>query len=726
MSKQVKEIFIFILTVLVLLGCYTVYSNIHNNGFSSAIFEDKIFIGTLILSLILIFIVFIRNFVFGRQKMRELKYRDKLFNSLVFNSDTIYVMYNYNERKYIYATKNVDSVLGVKLNDNDKNGYEFIDEVFKNPVLLNEIDDWNKKDDFVSQMISYHNPGYQHKRWLKIKIYPFKDKKIRYHIILISDVTKEHDQQHLLVMQASDIKTREKQLNQITSISYDLEIDINVNTKEFTLKNLKPDVSYLGNNISGNYVLDFNSLMEKYINKEDFSFFKKEFDIDVLSKKAQEKDYEPIIVRYRLNDDDTIWLESTAFFTTNQGDVHVTILTKNVTENAEYMRNQNIRLQNALDESKKANKAKDEFLSIMSHEIRTPMNTILGLSSSILNEKVPSNIKEDIENINEASTNLLDIIDGILDISKIEKGRLSNDEKEYETAKFFKDIEKYINQNLNNEKVKAVLMIDKNIPSKLFGDSNKIRQILTSLIDNAIKFTKKGKITIGAKATKKGGLATLKISVSDTGSGIKQDKLKMLFSENKKTNDKKYVEGMGLSITKKLIDLLNGEIDVESELGKGTTFTVTVTQKVIDNKPIGSIDEYVAKRKKLNSFSAKGKKILVVDDNKLNVRVAEKLLSPFAADVTSVYSGYEAIDILKKDLSFDLVLLDQMMPGLDGISTLREMKKINGFNIPVVALTADALVGKREEYLNEGFNDYLAKPINNDELYNILKKYLKK
>lgn len=726
MSKQIKEIILFILIVLALIGSYIVYTNIHNNGFSSAIFEDKIFIGTFALILILIFVLFVKNFIFGKQKTRELKYRDKLFNSLVFNSDTIYIMYNYDKREYIYATKNVDSVLGVKLNDNDRNGYEYLDEVFKNPVLINELDDWNKKDDFVSQMISYRNPGYQHTRWLKIKIYPFKDKKVRYHVILISDVTKEHDQQHLLVMQASDIKTREKQLNQITTISYDLEIDINLNTKEFALRNLKPDVSYLGQNVTGNFVLDFESIMENYINKDDFVFFKKEYNIDTLTKKADNKDYEPIIVRYRLNNDETVWLESTAFFTTNQGEVHVTILTKNVTENAEYMRDQNVRLQNALNESKMANKAKDEFLSIMSHEIRTPMNTILGLSSSILNEKVPSSIKEDIENINEASTNLLDIIDGILDISKIESGGMKIDEKEYDTAKFLKDIEKYANQNLKNDKIKIITEIDKNIPIKLLGDSGKLKQIVSSLIDNAIKFTKKGKITIGAKAVKKGALTNLNISISDTGSGIKQEKLKMLFSESKKTDDKKYVEGMGLSITKKLIDLLKGEIFVESEIGKGTTFTVSITQKVIDNKPIGSIDEYVTKKKKLASFDAKGKKILIVDDNKLNVKVAERLLTPYMAELVSVYSGYEAIDIIKKDLKFDLILLDQMMPGLDGIGTLHELKKIEGFNIPVVALTADALVGKREEYLNEGFNDYLSKPINNDELYNVLKKYLKK
>ena len=183
---------------------------------------------------------------------------------------------------------------------------------------------------------------------------------------------------------------------------------------------------------------------------------------------------------------------------------------------------------------------------------------------------------------------------------------------------------------------------------------------------------------------------------------------------------------MGLSITKKLIDLLKAEISAESEVGKGTTFSVSLTQKVIDNKPIGSLDEYVTKKKKISSFNAKGKKILVVDDNKLNVKVAEKLLKPYNMNIVSVYSGYEAIDLIKKKEKFDLILLDQMMPGIDGTTTLNELKKIDGFNIPVIALTADAIVGKKEEYLGAGFNDYLAKPINNDELYNLLKKYLKK
>ena len=729
MGKQLREIFIVALTILIIMGLYLTFTNINQNGFSTEIFNDKIFLLTMGSIIVLIILLLIKNIVFGKQTTKELRYRDKLFNSLVLNSDTVYAMFNYDVREYIYITKNIENVLGVKLPDNDKMGSTILDEIFENPVLRNELEDWNKKDDFVSQMISYHNPNYQHTRWIKIKIYPFKDKKKNYHVIIISDVTKEHDQQHLLVMQASDIKTREKQLNQITSISYDLEIDINIDTKEFSLKNLKPDVAFLGKNTSGNYVLDFESIVTDYINDEDEKFFKDVFSIENLASKAEAKNYEPISSRYRLkNSDEIIWLESTAFFTTNQGETHVTILTKNVTENAEYMRNQNILLQNALDESKNANKAKDEFLAIMSHEIRTPMNTIIGLSSSILNEKLPISIKEDVENINEASTNLLEIIDGILDISKIEAGSQKLDEKEYNSAKLFKNIEKYAIQNLKDNKTKIILNVDKTLPTKLFGDSGKLRQILCNIIDNAIKFTNKGKIEINVNSEKKGGFVNLDISIADSGIGIPEEKLSMLLDDSKKTtkDSKKYIEGMGLTIAKHLIDLLNGGISITSEKGKGTTVSITVTQKIIDNKVIGNIDEYISVKKKVNNFDASGKKILVVDDNKLNIKVAEKLLAPYKVSITSLYSGYEAIDLINNNEKFDLIFLDQMMPGLDGVTTLHELKKIDGFNTPCIVLTADAIIGKREEYLGEGFDDYLSKPINNDELYEILKKYLKK
>ncbi len=719
MGKKIKEILTFILIILIIIACYIVYRDFGVNGANVKILNNKYIIFVLaILGIILIFYL-LKGLVYGKEKSKELRYRDKLFNSLVQNSDTIYAMYDVTNRKYIYTTKNIDEVLGLKINDDYT---KVLNQIFELPVLKNEIDAWNKKDDFTSQMISFKNFNYQIIKWIKVKIYPFKEKKLNYCLIIISDVTKDHDQQHLLVSQASDIKTREKQLNEITSLSYDIEIEINMSSKDYTLNNLKDEFHYFGSNRSGKW----GDVFDDFVLKDDLKIVNETFSFKNLNNLIMNKKMEPLTVRYRLNSTkDTIWLESTAFFTTDNGEVHVTILTKDVTENAEYMRNQNVLLQKSLDESRKANKAKNEFLSILSHEIRTPMNAIMGLSSSILNEDLPKDIKEDVENINSASNSLLGVIDGILDISKIESGDLNLTEKEYDVVKFFKDIEKITKDNLNKN-VKLLLNIDANTPSKLYGDSGKIRQILQNLLDNATKFTTKGSITIDVKADKNKNDAKLIISVIDTGVGIEKNILNRLFDDSKKTakDDKNYIGGMGLTISKKLIDLLKGEITVQSEVGQGTIFTLIINQKIINDKVIGNLDEYVVSKRKDNTFNASGKKILIVDDNKLNLKVASKLLTPYNVASTAVSSGHEAIELVKKE-TFDLILLDQMMPEMDGKTTLKELQKLPNFHTPVIVLTADALVGKKEEYLESGFNDYLSKPINNDELCTLLKKYLK-
>ena len=435
-----------------------------------------------------------------------------------------------------------------------------------------------------------------------------------------------------------------------------------------------------------------------------------------------------ISVRYQIISDEDIWLESNLFFTTNRGEKYVTILTKNVTENAEYMRRQNTMLKTALEDAKKANEAKSEFLAIMSHEIRTPMNAIIGLSESVLSEEIGESAREDIENINTASNNLLDIIDGILDISKIESGVLKLEEKEYSVAKFFKDIYNVSKERLNKDNVKMTLDIDKNLPSKLFGDSGKIRQILLNLISNSIKFTEKGQIII--RATGKISNSNLKfmVSIVDTGIGIESQKLERLFDDKKKTesNDEDYIGGMGLSISKKLIDLLNGSITAESKVNEGSIFTIVIEQKIIDEKAIGDIDLIKIQKRKANSFDASGKKVLIVDDNKLNLKVAEKLLKPYKVLCTLLTSGRECINDIESGNKYDLILLDQMMPEMDGVETLNKLKENKDFNTPVVVLTADAIVGVKEKYLSSGFNDYLSKPIDVEELNKIMKKYLER
>ena len=389
------------------------------------------------------------------------------------------------------------------------------------------------------------------------------------------------------------------------------------------------------------------------------------------------------------------------------------------------MRNQNQKLENALKEAKNANKSKDEFLTIMSHEIRTPLNAIIGLSESALTEELPRTVQEDIEGINSASKGVLQIIDGILDISKIETGDIKLIEKEYDTLKFFKNLESIAKKQLTNKNVEIELDVQNEIPEKLYGDSGKIKQILLNIINNAIKYTEKGKIQIIGNCEKSTSNTELIISIKDTGKGIESEKLSKLFDVNKKANNKDYIEGMGLTIAKNLIDLLKGEIEVESIVGEGSTFTIKVTQKTISDSTIGDAKNFDPEKKKLNTFNAEGKKVLVVDDNKLNIRVAERLLKKYNVETISVETGKECITLIEDKNKYDLILLDQMMPEMNGVETLKELKKIKGFNIPVVVLTADAIVGKKEEYIKEGFDDYLSKPIEIDKLTEILKKYFK-
>ena len=674
-----------------------------------------------LLGILTIFLVLYFIFIFNNKKKNlELKQREKLFNSLVQNSDTIYLMYDYSSKYITYVTHNFLDVLGIQI-DESLTEHDVLKDIFNAEVIKNQLDGWDGKSEFVSQMFSYRNPKYQHTRWIKVKIYPFFEKKYSYWVILISDATVEHEKQHMLVLQAGDIKSREKQLNQITSLAYDVEIDINYSADELSIKNLKEGISYFGESRKSYLDDDVFLNLAEYVNDGDRNAFLEFFNksnFDLLESNSNE----PVSIRYALGNTG-IWLESTAFFTNNRGEKVIVILTKDVTENTEYMRKQNALLQNALKEAKDANKAKSEFIGIMSHEIRTPLNAIIGLSQSVLSETITEDVREDIENINSASNNLLEVVNGILDISKIESGIVALEEKEYSVPKFFKDILSVAKERLEKDDVVLIHEIDKNLPLKLFGDKGKIRQILLNLISNAVKFTDSGSITIKATGQKNGSNFKLVVSIADTGIGINKDKLSMLFDESKKISNNKYVEGMGLSISKKMIDLLKGSIFAESIEGEGSTFTISVDQKIIDERPIGDIELIKLNRKQVNTFDATNKKVLVVDDNKLNIKVAEKLLKPYGVVVESVLSGMECIERVKNE-KYDLILLDQMMPGMDGVETLNNLKNIEGFCTPVVALTADAIVGKREEYLSAGFVDYVSKPINIDELNEVLKKYL--
>ena len=711
-------ILVLILILSVIAG-YTLLQNETNH-------TSLLVIGVM---LFLSVVVYLISLVKNLKNTRDLKYRDKLFHSLVKNSDTIYLMYEPVKEEIIYITKNVEEVLGLKDLDYEKKVPSLVKEILNIPIISEELRTWNKKTEFVSGMVAYHNATYNHTRWIKVKIYPYKDKKMAYHVILISDVTKEHDRQHLLVTQAADIKSREQKLNQITASSYDVEMTLEIGTDVFQLKNLKEENNYFGENRTGNTEVELKKIVETYVLEEDQKHVLEELEKNeqIREKLEGNKEVEPTSIKYRLkNKGEETWVESTLFYTRGKNGTFVTILTKDITENAEYVKKQNTLLQKALEEAEQANSAKSEFLAIMSHEIRSPMNVIIGLSESALNEEMGQDLREDIENINTTSNNLLDVIDGLLDISKIETGKMEVNEKEYDLGTFIKELESFTKEKLGKKEIELEMAIEPTLPSVLYGDSSKIRQILQNILTNATQYTEKGSIILSVrwKGNKENG--KIIFQVTDTGVGIALEDLKTIFDENAKRNEKKgYVSGMGLYISKKYIDLLNGEMEAESTVGKGSSFTITIGQKVINEKEIGDIYAHTITKKNINSFDASDKRILIVDDDALNIKVAMRLLKPYGVAIESVKSGKECIRLLKEDTNFDLILLDQMMPEMSGTETLHHLRDEN-ITIKAVMLTADAMIGKKELYLKAGFDDYLSKPINTEELNRVLKKFLKK
>jgi CheY-like chemotaxis protein len=360
----------------------------------------------------------------------------------------------------------------------------------------------------------------------------------------------------------------------------------------------------------------------------------------------------------------------------------------------------------------------------MSQEVRVPLNTIDGFSQIIMESDDIDSIKEDANDIRVASKNLIDIINGLIDISIIESGKLEIINENYNVYDMFDNIVNIINSRLNDSDVKFIVNIDKDIPKVLFGDAERIEQILLNILMNAIKHTTKGQIRLDITSIKTSNKCRLKIKISDTGVGIKKENIEKLFDNSNYINSNSSGYGLGLIISKQLLDLMEGEIDVSSIYGEGSTFIVTIDQKIAtDNNLVIN-----TKERKVKPISLMGKRILVVDDNKLNIKVATKLLSPYKVEIKDAYSGQECLDILDKDNDFDLILMDDMMPHMSGTETLDILKKIErieGYSIPVVVLTANAVTGMKNKYLASGFDDYLAKPIDRGELDRVLRKFLK-
>ena len=400
------------------------------------------------------------------------------------------------------------------------------------------------------------------------------------------------------------------------------------------------------------------------------------------------------------------------------------------------LQQKNVELETAKSAVEKAEKARDIFLANMSHELRTPINTILGLNELILRESQEEAVKEYARDIRQAGNILLALVSDILDFSKLEADKMDLTEGIYDVSSLLNDLINSISVQLRRKKLDLVLDIAQDIPYKLFGDEIHIRQIIGNLLSNAVRYTEKGRITLHVswKELPKDSVE-MYVIVKDTGSGIKDEDIPKLFRAFQRmdsaTRSKEDRTGLGLAITKRLIEMMGGKLDVQSVYGKGSAFSFRIVQKIVDREPLGdfekqykdslrSIEDYHEK------FIAPMGRILIVDDNAMNLAVAQGLLKGTRLQIDVAASGEECLELIKRK-TYHLICMDHMMPVMDGVQTLHAIRALEGNpsrDIPVIALTANAVAGARELYLKEGFQDYLTKPIDADKFENMLIEYL--
>ncbi len=398
----------------------------------------------------------------------------------------------------------------------------------------------------------------------------------------------------------------------------------------------------------------------------------------------------------------------------------------------------NRKLSEAAQQANQANEAKSYFLSTMSHDIRTPMNAILGLNEMILRDSRDDGIRNYSESIRTAGNTLLGIINDILDFSKIEAGKMEIINVDYSFASLLNDLVNMVQKKADDKGLAFNLDIDRNIPTTLNGDEIRIKQIIINILSNAVKYTAQGSVTFSVQARQpedKPDSVMLRVSVADTGIGIKPEDLDRLFVAFERIEEKKNrnIEGtgLGMAITRRFLDMMGSRLEVESEYGKGSVFSFELEQRIVNPEPIGDFEEAyrrsISERDRYHEkFTAPDARVLVVDDTPVNLTVFTNLLKRTHLQIDTAESGDDGISLYTRN-HYDVIFLDHMMPDKDGIETIREMKTLTdttNTSTPVICLTANAISGMREMYINAGFDDYLTKPIDAERLEMMLLQYL--